>query len=643
MVFAQIGGCYNKGDLSVILMQRRFDYQRGVAEVNMARMRPGKERKVLLTATHYRLFGVDDQSAATACLRSYLKGRGVHSIAYTDDTLPSLNDLAEDVLSIADDGLVLVANQENKLLVNALACRIAQLEDLPIYLLYGGSELNCQAEETVTTIADGAPEETLAELLGAAEGQPLMKCSPDAQRAALQHIQQRCRERDVLLVADEVATGFGRTGTPFAWQQAEITPDLVCLSKAINNGYLAEERGMFPKETVQQTHDAFRLRMTQSGSHFRMTAAQGEPEPIRVLERPEVVRALQWRKGGLLTDLDEAAMGWLVPELEDLTWEQPQPFRLLYCKGEDLTIFAVHHNFFDYYSLLSFWEELGRRYRTTLLVSPNQHFSDYASQYARLRRTTETRKEALFWEERLSHVEPMDWKRWTQALPTETKAAGVTARVCFQDEDTRQYSLPISTAQRQQLTTFCIRHQVGEFAALFALLVWQIRKYGVKTPTALLFFTAGRSQVQPFNTLGYFSFLMPYVVDGGAEPETFSAFVRQVETELTVLRQREQGFLSLYQQDASQNLIAQSPIVDYQKLYTRAPEAIWSRMRPFECLGVQNPFSFRIFDYGEQAELSVFYRRSAVGLDEADVLRLTRTYIKLWNALFQEPNGSDLC
>ena len=116
-----------------------------------------------------------------------------------------------------------------------------------------------------------------------------------------------------------------------------------------------------------------------------------------------------------------------------------------------------------------------------------------------------------------------------------------------------------------------------------------------------------------------------------------------METELTGLRQREQGFLSLYQQDASQTLIAQSPIFDYQKLYTRAPEAIWSRMRPFECVGLQNPFSFRIFDYGEQAELSVFYRRSAVGLDEADVLRLTRTYIKLWNALFQEPNGSDLC
>lgn len=150
----------------------------------------------------------------------------------------------------------------------------------------------------------------------------------------LQHIQQRCRERDVLLVADEVATGFGRTGTPFAWQQAEITPDLVCLSKAINNGYLAEERGMFPKETVQQTQDAFRLRMTQSGSRFRMTAMQGEPEPLRVLERPEVVEALRWREGGLLTDLDEAAMGWLVPELEDLTWEQPTRSACSTAKGK---------------------------------------------------------------------------------------------------------------------------------------------------------------------------------------------------------------------------------------------------------------------------------------------------------------------
>lgn len=58
-----------EGALSVILMQRRFDYGRGVAEVNMARMRPGKERKILLTATHYRLFGVEDIRQAAQASR----------------------------------------------------------------------------------------------------------------------------------------------------------------------------------------------------------------------------------------------------------------------------------------------------------------------------------------------------------------------------------------------------------------------------------------------------------------------------------------------------------------------------------------------------------------------------------------------
>jgi adenosylmethionine-8-amino-7-oxononanoate aminotransferase len=54
----------------------------------------------------------------------------------------------------------------------------------------------------------------------------------------LAQLGRACREHDVLLICDEIATGFGRTGTLFASEQCALRPELLCLGKGLTAGYL---------------------------------------------------------------------------------------------------------------------------------------------------------------------------------------------------------------------------------------------------------------------------------------------------------------------------------------------------------------------------------------------------------------------
>jgi 4-aminobutyrate aminotransferase-like enzyme len=58
-----------------------------------------------------------------------------------------------------------------------------------------------------------------------------------APNAFMQGVAQRCRDHGILFVADEVQTGFGRTGRMFAVEESGVEPDILCMAKGIASGF----------------------------------------------------------------------------------------------------------------------------------------------------------------------------------------------------------------------------------------------------------------------------------------------------------------------------------------------------------------------------------------------------------------------
>lgn len=86
--------------------------------------------------------------------------------------------------------------------------------------------------------------------------------------AVLGKLAEMCRAHGVLLIADEVMTGFGRTGTMFACAQAQVEPDFLCLSKGLTGGALPMGATLTTRSVYRSFYHNDRMRQFFHSSSF---------------------------------------------------------------------------------------------------------------------------------------------------------------------------------------------------------------------------------------------------------------------------------------------------------------------------------------------------------------------------------------
>lgn len=123
----------------------------------------------------------------------------------------------------------------------------------------------------------------------------------------LRGARELCSRFDVLLICDEVATGFGRTGQMFACNHQGVSPDILCLAKGISGGYLPLAATL----TTQKIYDAFLGAPAEQKTFFHGHSYTGNPlacnaalASLKIFEQEEVLKNLQPKIAHLHARLD---------------------------------------------------------------------------------------------------------------------------------------------------------------------------------------------------------------------------------------------------------------------------------------------------------------------------------------------------
>ncbi len=139
------------------------------------------------------------------------------------------------------------------------------------------------------------------------QGAAGMLVHPDGYLSAVREL---CDRHGALLICDEVATGFGRTGTMFAVEQEGVVPDFLCLAKGITGGYLPLAATL----TTEAVYKAFLGAPAEAKTFFHGHTYTGNPVAcavalanLDVFERERTVERLQPKIALIRRWLDEVA------------------------------------------------------------------------------------------------------------------------------------------------------------------------------------------------------------------------------------------------------------------------------------------------------------------------------------------------
>jgi adenosylmethionine-8-amino-7-oxononanoate aminotransferase len=112
----------------------------------------------------------------------------------------------------------------------------------------------------------------------------------------VRRVRELCNKFDILMIADEVAVGFGRTGSMFACEKESVTPDIMALSKGITAGYLPLAATL----TTRKIYDAFLGDYSELKTFFHGHTFTGNPiacasalASIELFERDDLLNSLK--------------------------------------------------------------------------------------------------------------------------------------------------------------------------------------------------------------------------------------------------------------------------------------------------------------------------------------------------------------